>query len=69
MVSKNPRPNHYLSSTELSQRLVSNAMHPRPKPMPLPVELYKDLTPLDRWTYAAWGVALIAYLIWVLELL
>jgi len=65
MVTKQPRSNRYLSSTELSQRLVSNAMNPRPKPMPLPIELYKDLTPLDRWCYAVWVVLLIGYFYWL----
>ena len=69
MVCKHPRPNVYLSSSQLSHDLVKNAMTPRPEPMPLPVELYKDLTPLDRWTYAVWAVLLVAYLVWVLELL
>ena len=69
MVCKHPRPNVYLSSSHLSQTLVRNAMTPRPDPMPLPVELYKDLSPLDRWTYAVWAVALVVYLVWVLELL
>lgn len=65
MVTKHPRDNRYLSSTELSQRLVANAMTPRPKPMPAPIELYKDLTPLDRWTYAVWFVLLLAYFAWI----
>lgn len=69
MVPKHPRPNVYLSSSELSQRLVSNAMHPRPKPMPAPIELYKDLTPLDRWTYAVWAVLLVAYFWWIAVIL
>lgn len=69
MVTKHPRPNVYLSSSEVSQRLVANAMTPRPKPMSQPVELYKDLTPLDRWTYAVWAVLLVGYFWWVSRIL
>jgi hypothetical protein len=63
------RQNRYLTSTELSQRLTANVLEPRPKPMPAPIELYKDLTTLDRLTYAVWFVLISVYLYWVFEVL
>jgi hypothetical protein len=44
-------------------------LNPEPKPMPAPIELYKDLTTLDRLTYAVWFVLISVYLYWVLEVL
>lgn len=65
MVTKHPRPNQYLSSSELSQRLVRNAMHPRPKPMGRVRSWWSDLIDCDKlyWGFVIgiFACAVIAY--------
>jgi hypothetical protein len=64
MVCEHPRPN-----VRLNHSLAKSMLSPEPKPMPAPIELYKDLTTLDRLTYAVWFVLISVYLYWVLEVL
>lgn len=65
MVTKQPRENRYLSSTELSQRLVGNAMNPRPKPMGRLHSWWTDLIYCDKlywgFVFGIFAAAALAY--------
>lgn len=53
MVCKHPRPNHYVSSAELSHRLTLNALTPRPPQMSRARSWWQDLKDCDKlyWGY------------------
>ena len=48
MVCKHPRPNHYVSSAELSHRLTLNALTPRPPQMSKARSWWQDLKDCDK---------------------
>ena len=48
MVCKHPRPNHYVSSADLSHRLTANALTPRPPQMSKACSWWQDLKDCDK---------------------
>lgn len=67
-VTEHPRPNLKIVSP-LSANLVLGTMTPKPKPLSMPLELYKDLTPLDRACYVAWTLLIGAWMYYVTQVL
>lgn len=61
MVTKNPRPNHYVSSADLSHRLTLQALTPRPPQMSKPVSWWQDLKDCDKLYWGFVGGLFIAF--------
>jgi hypothetical protein len=59
------RPNTYLNSAELQYRLTGSTLTPPLKPMAQPIELYSDMTTLDKVCYGVWAVLLGIYFYWL----
>jgi hypothetical protein len=59
------RPNVYVQNAELHYRLKGSILNPPLKPMAQPLELYGNLSRLDKVCYVVWFVLLGIYFYWL----